>query len=203
MLAIGTVAGKLHIYDASTLQKTRTYEAAHTNRVGALSWNGHILTSGSRDRMIIHRDVREETKKPFKKAVGHKQEVCGLRWNSDDGSQSALLASGGNDNKVCIWDLRGSRRPGARGSSATPGSAGSTTNSSNAAPLGEDGNDIPLWKFHEHTAAVKALAWDPHVSGVLATGGGTQDKHIRFWNTGTGSLLNQLDTGSQVRPIIV
>jgi cell division cycle 20-like protein 1 (cofactor of APC complex) len=64
----------------------------------------------------------------------------------------------------------------------------------------DDGpGDSPLWKFHDHTAAVKALAWDPHMPGILATGGGTQDKHIRFWNTATGTLLNELDTGSQVR----
>jgi cell division cycle 20-like protein 1 (cofactor of APC complex) len=50
---------------------------------------------------------------------------------------------------------------------------------------------------------VKALAWDPHVPGVLATGGGTQDKHIRFWNVGSGTMLNQLDTGSQVSNIVV
>ena len=43
-------------------------------------------------------------------------------------------------------------------------------------------------------AAVKALAWDPHISGVLATGGGTQDKHIRFWNVLNGNMLNELDT---------
>ena len=79
----------------------------------------------------------------------------------------------------------------------TRGRAGGNTSGS----AGEDINagDSPLWKFHEHTAAVKALAWDPHVSGVLATGGGTQDKHIRFWNVLNGSMLNELDTGSQVR----
>jgi cell division cycle 20-like protein 1 (cofactor of APC complex) len=32
----------------------------------------------------------------------------------------------------------------------------------------------------------------------LATGGGTQDKHIRFWNVGSGTMLSELDTGSQV-----
>jgi cell division cycle 20-like protein 1, cofactor of APC complex len=62
--------------------------------------------------------------------------------------------------------------------------------------------DSPLFKFHEHTAAVKALAWDPHLSGVLATGGGTQDKHIRFWNTINGTMISELDTGSQVCNLI-
>ena len=36
---------------------------------------------------------------------GHTQEVCGLKW-SFDGSQ---LASGGNDNKLMIWNLSSSQ----------------------------------------------------------------------------------------------
>lgn len=81
---------------------------------------------------------------------------------------------------------------------ASTSTGGRTTGGNTSGSAAEDG-DTPLWKFHEHTAAVKALAWDPHVSGVLATGGGTQDKHIRFWNVINGSMLNELDTGSQVR----
>lgn len=56
-----------------------------------------------------------------------------------------------------------------------------------------------LHKFHEHTAAVKAIAWSPHAVGILGSGGGTQDKKLRFWNTGTGHKISELDTGSQVR----
>ncbi|KAF5387199.1 hypothetical protein D9757_006888 [Collybiopsis confluens] len=193
-LAVGTLSGMLHVYDASTLQLHRSYNQAHSQRIGALSWNSHILSSGSRDRQVQHRDVRDPDNRPFKRCHGHKQEVCGLKWSGDGGAGSANLASGGNDNKVCIWDLRGSRR-----------AATGLPNAGRAVPgLADDGSsgDIPLWKFHEHTAAVKALAWDPHLSGVLATGGGTQDKHIRFWNTGTGTMLNELDTGSQVCNLI-
>lgn len=37
------------------------------------------------------------------------------------------------------------------------------------------------------------------MSGVLATGGGTQDKHIWFWNVINGTMpVNELDTGGQV-----
>ncbi|KAF9476648.1 WD40 repeat-like protein [Pholiota conissans] len=187
-LAVGTLAGRLHIYDANTLQIQRTYQQAHLQRIGALAWNTYILSSGSRDRTVHHRDVREGTSKPFRRSTGHRQEVCGLKWSNDSG-QSATLASGGNDNKVCIWDLRGPRRPGG---TAAPG-----TGSGDDIP-----GDSPVWKFHEHTAAVKALAWDPHVSGVLATGGGTQDKHIRFWNVINGTMLHELDTGSQVCNLI-
>ena len=49
-----------------------------------------------------------------------------------------------------------------------------------------------------HRAAVKALAWCPWQSNLLASGGGTQDMSMKFWNTGTGVLLNSVDTNSQV-----
>ena len=35
--------------------------------------------------------------------------------------------------------------------------------------------------------------------GLLASGGGTMDKTIRFWNTLTGQPLHHVDTGSQVK----
>jgi cell division cycle 20-like protein 1 (cofactor of APC complex) len=56
----------------------------------------------------------------------------------------------------------------------------------------------PLAKFQHHTAAVKALAWSPHQHGLLASGGGTADRTIRFWNTLTNEHLQSIDTGSQV-----
>jgi cell division cycle 20-like protein 1 (cofactor of APC complex) len=33
--------------------------------------------------------------------MGHKQEVCGLKWSFDE----QQLASGGNDNKLMVWSL--------------------------------------------------------------------------------------------------
>ncbi|MCJ1355218.1 MAG: substrate-specific activator of APC-dependent proteolysis [Icmadophila ericetorum] len=163
-IAIGTNKGLVQIWDAERKRRLRTM-TGHTARVGALAWNDHILTSGSRDRLIYHRDVRDP--KPWeRKLSGHKQEVCGLRWNTENGQ----LASGGNDNKLMVWDIR------------------------------KDPNqpDSPLWKFSDHTAAVKAIAWSPHHSSLLASGGGTADRRIKFWNTSTGSLISEIDTGSQV-----
>ena len=45
---------------------------------------------------------------------------------------------------------------------------------------------------------MKAIAWNPNQSGLLATGGGTADRCIRFWNTHTLQPINCVDTGSQV-----
>ncbi|KAL4926975.1 WD40 repeat domain-containing protein [Aspergillus undulatus] len=158
-LSIGTGKGLVQIWDAERCRRLRTM-IGHTNRVGALAWNDHILTSGSRDRHIFHRDVRSPDQY-LRRLSGHKQEVCGLRWNTEDGQ----LASGGNDNKLLVWDKL---------------------------------NETPLYRFSDHTAAVKAITWSPHQHHLLASGGGTADRTIKFWNTATGSLIKEVDTGSQV-----
>ncbi|KAJ5377328.1 WD repeat-containing protein srw1 [Penicillium cataractarum] len=158
-LAIGTGKGLVQIWDAEHCRRLRTM-VGHTNRVGALAWNDHILTSGSRDRLIYHRDVRSPDQY-LRRLSGHKQEVCGLKWNTEDGQ----LASGGNDNKLMVWDKL---------------------------------NETPLYRFSDHCAAVKAIAWSPHQHHLLASGGGTADRTIKFWNTSTGALIKEVDTGSQV-----
>lgn len=55
----------------------------HTGRVGALAWNGHTLSSGSRDRKILQRDTRA-TEAYQSALLSHKQEVCGLEWSPDE-----------------------------------------------------------------------------------------------------------------------
>jgi cell division cycle protein 20 (cofactor of APC complex) len=45
-------------------------------------------------------------------------------------------------------------------------------------------------------------AWCPWQSNVLATGGGTACKSIKFWNTGRGTCINSIDTKSQISALI-
>ncbi|CUM65602.1 uncharacterized protein PRCAT00003250001 [Priceomyces carsonii] len=161
-VAIGTSKGLVEIWDATKMKCVRTM-TGHNLRVSSLAWNEHILSSGSRDRTILNRDVRMESHY-VNRFESHKQEVCGLKWNSEN-----KLASGGNDNKLFIWDGL---------------------------------NTKPLYEFNDHTAAVKAIAWSPHQRGILASGGGTADKTIKTWNTLTGNLVHDVNTGSQVCNLI-
>lgn len=59
-------------------------------------------------------------------------------------------------------------------------------------------NNDPIWIKRSHKAAVKAISWHPEITNLLATGGGSLDKYIHFWNTTTGNRLGSIDTGSQV-----
>lgn len=111
LLGVGTGDGKVELWDLETGKKTRTM-MGHQAQVASLSWHQHILSSGCQDGSIWHHDVRAPKHKVME-LLGHKSEVCGLVWRVD----GELLASGGNDNIVNIWDGRlGDVGEGARGS---------------------------------------------------------------------------------------
>lgn len=97
-LAVGTNLNQVQMWDVERGTQLREM-VSHSARVGALSWNQHILSSGSRDSQIHHHDVRQRDHHVATLA-GHTQEVCGLKW-SPDGTQ---LASGGNDNLLNVWN---------------------------------------------------------------------------------------------------
>lgn len=99
-LAVGTSAGDVQLWEAARCQKVRSM-GGHTARVGSMHWNSHTLATGSRDRSVRLRDVRAP-EPSYATLQGHRQEVCGLRWSFDNVS----LASGGNDNKLLIWDAK-------------------------------------------------------------------------------------------------
>lgn len=214
-ISVGTSSGKVQIWDASAGAVVREM-AGHESRVGVMAWSSAMLASGSRDRSIHLQDVRirgaprsrhgvsstssssdemipvatsnlsssllrsplramplplfssSSSSSPaghapciIRSLSGHRQEVCGLKWSMDE----SMLASGGNDNKLFVW---------------------------------QPSSSAPLHRFEDHTAAVKAVAWSPHQAGLLASGGGTADRHIRFWNATTGTALHKMDTQSQV-----
>ena len=55
--------------------------------------------------------------------------------------------------------------------------------------------DSPVHTLSAHQAAVKAISWCPWQPKTLASGGGTNDREIRFWNSATGICINSVDTG--------
>eukprot|EP00966_Prymnesium_polylepis_P129425 2993198-Prymnesium_polylepis.1 len=164
-MAIGTSDHKVQIWDVEKQKQVRSMDG-HRARVSSLSWNGPLLSSGGRDSLIINHDVRMPEHK-VGTLKGHTQEVCGLKWSP----AGNMLASGGNDNLLNIWDDR----------------------------YNSGGNvcDTPLHRLDAHQAAVKALAWCPWQRNVLASGGGTADRHIRFWNAASGECTRAVDTQSQ------
>ncbi|MQM15978.1 hypothetical protein Taro_048932 [Colocasia esculenta] len=82
------------------------------------------------------------------------------------------LASGGADRLVHLWDVAMNPRP------------------------------AYAHRLEDHISRVRALAWCPFKSHLLASGGGEGDNQIRFWDTLTGVCLMSVDTGSQVSGLL-
>ncbi|XP_060762525.1 cell division cycle protein 20 homolog [Neoarius graeffei] len=177
--------------------------------VSSVSWSkdGNFLAIGTSDCKVELWDVQSQ--KRLRSMEGHRARVSCMNWNDhilSSGSRSGLihqhdvrvadhhlctlrghtqevcgltwspdgryLASGGNDNLVNIW-------PGVQG-----------------------GTQTAVHSFSEHQGAVKALAWCPWQSSILASGGGTSDRHIRIWNVNSGSCVTSWDTQSQVSSLV-
>lgn len=66
----------------------------------------------------------------------------------------------------------------------------------------EDLSKPELKYFLPHQAAVKAIAYCPWSTAILATGGGSRDRTIRFWHTNSGTLLDSLKTSGQITSLI-
>ncbi|XP_009383114.2 cell division cycle 20.2, cofactor of APC complex-like [Musa acuminata AAA Group] len=162
MVAVGFASSKVEIWDAIALQQVRILEG-HLARVGSLSWTWNMLSSGSRDASIINHDVRS-FRHVSSKLKAHTGDVCGLKWSCG----GDLLASGGNDNLVHVWESS------------------------------KMGSSRYLHRFTDHRAAVRALAWCPFQPKTLASGGGTADQCVKIWNAQTGKCTNSINTSAQV-----
>ncbi|XP_029573906.1 cell division cycle protein 20 homolog B isoform X2 [Salmo trutta] len=95
-LGIGTKEGNVQLWDVEKRTRLRTI-TSHLSGVGALSWNQHVLSSGSVLGLIHHHDYRLDapTVGVFRQQGG----VCGLEW----APQGDWLASGSIDGLLNIW----------------------------------------------------------------------------------------------------
>ncbi|KAG7110882.1 WD repeat-containing protein slp1 like [Verticillium longisporum] len=146
-------------------------------------------------------DVAEAQK--VRSMFGHDTRVGVMGWNKH------LLSTGARSGLVYNHDVRIAEHKVAELVSHTSEVCGLEWRS-DGAQLATGGNDnlVSIWdarslsvpKFTKtnHKAAVKALAWCPWNMNLLATGGGSYDRHIHFWNSTSGARVNSIDTGSQV-----
>lgn len=175
-LAIGFHSGVIELWDTVKGMEIRKMYG-HNNRVSTLAWNGYMISSGGKDTKIINHDVRSRNHL-ISCLTSHRQEVCQLKFNND----GSYLASGGNDNTMFIWDVK------------------KMGNKLQSIFFDNESEKIirPYQTMTAHCAAVKAMGWCPWMRNVIATGGGTRDKTIKFYNCDSGHVMQSINSGSQV-----
>lgn len=202
LLAVG-LGTAVYLWSACTCQVSKLCDLHdESDSVTSVCWSerGQYLAVGTHTGMVQIWDASAEKK--LHSLSGHSGRVGSLSWCGEQ------LCSGSRDHSILQWDHRCSHYPSRRLVGHTQEVCGLKW-SHDHQMLASGGNDNklfvwsgasnhPVQRYSEHTAAIKAIAWSPHQHGILASGGGTADKTIRFWNTLTSQPLQTVDTGSQV-----
>lgn len=133
----------------------------------------------------------------------HTQQICGLSFNTD----GSLFATGGNDNLCCLFQshvvLNPQHANDRDGQEVFTGSDGvrrvHTVGGQVSVREITSGAEKHRWT---HGAAVKAIAFCPWREGLVATGGGSNDKCIHFFHTSSGACLATISVAAQVTSLI-
>jgi cell division cycle protein 20 (cofactor of APC complex) len=201
-VAIG-LERSVYVWSAESGEVNSLFECPADTYVSSVKWSqdGAYVAAGLGTGEVQIWDVEEGSK--LRSMFGHDTRVGVMGWNKH------LLSTGARSGLVYNHDVRVAQHKVAELVSHTGEVCGLEWRP-DGAQLATGGNDnlVSIWdarslnapKFQKtnHKAAVKALAWCPWQSNLLATGGGSHDRMIHFWNTTSGARTNSIDTGSQV-----
>jgi len=205
VLGVG-LSSCVYLWSSHTGKVAKLCDLGASDSVTSLTWapTGDQICVGTNSGEV---QIWDSTKlKKVQTLSGHSSRVSAAAWST------SLLASGSRDQSILYRDLRLPSNYISRLTNHTQEVCGLKW-SFDGQQLASGGNDNkvyiwsvhsnnPVTRFSEHKAAVKALAWSPHQHGLLATGGGTADKTIRFWNTLQSTQVNCIETDSQVCNLI-
>ncbi|KAK4543926.1 hypothetical protein LTR36_004700 [Oleoguttula mirabilis] len=201
-VAIG-LERSVYVWSAESGSVSSLMECPADTYIASVKWSGDgaYVAAGLGTGEVQIWDVEDQTK--LRSMYGHETRVSVMGWNKH------ILSTGARSGLVYNHDVRIAQHKVAELVSHTSEVCGLEWRA-DGAQLATGGNDnlVSIWdarslnapKFQKtnHKAAIKALAWCPWQSNLLATGGGSHDRNIHFWNTTSGARVNSIDTGSQV-----
>ncbi|KAF3781131.1 Cell division cycle 20-1 cofactor of APC complex [Nymphaea thermarum] len=197
----------LYLWSADTGKVRVLMEVEEDHYLTSVAWggDGNTISVGTSNSDIQIWDCKAQRK--IRSLSGHMKRVGCLAWNG------SLLTSGSGDSTIINRDVRSRSNIVSRLRAHAQEVCGLRwSGSGNQLASGGNDNLLHIWdasvmasssqgylhRLTEHRAAVKAIAWCPYQSNILASGGGTADRCIKMWNTQTGQCISSTDTQSQV-----
>jgi WD40 repeat protein len=200
-LAVG-LDKTVYLWDAKNCAVKLLCTLKNNEQVCSVHWmrNGYQLLIGSSTGEIAIWDVNKSVEVQNYKE--HTERVSVMNCINEN-----LFSSGSQDFSILNFDFR-KKKSFSKYSSHTQEVCGLKW-SPDERLLASGGNDnkLIIWdirksnsliKFSSHKSAVKAIDWSNHKFGLLASGGGTQDRTIKFWNTNLLKMVDSIETNSQV-----
>lgn len=205
LLAVA-LENSVYIWQASA--GTVDFLTTSDSLVTSLSWSndGYYLSIGKQNGCIEVWDIEENTKLRTMRIAGNSR-IATHSWSSH------LISNGTINGEIFHNDVRLAKHIVGEISDYHTGEICGLSWRKDAIQYASGGNDnvvniwdsrlmaSPVFNKQVHKAAVKAISWCDYQSSLLASGGGSNDKCIHFWNTSTGARINSLNTGSQVTSI--
>ncbi|KZF19904.1 WD40 repeat-like protein [Xylona heveae TC161] len=128
----------------------------------------------------------------------HSQQICGLAWSPD----GDFFASGANDNACCYFEtnqITGSHVHTDLMSIEDEFGRQQTTGRQVLSRVFCRGREKRRWLLN---AAIKAIAFCPWQRGLIAIGGGSNDRGVHFYHTFSGACLATINVAAQVTSLI-
>lgn len=185
----------VYTYDVDTRDVSEVYTCPGGYVSSIRGSGGKLVIGESTGRVIVHDVARGTTSGTFS---NHSTRVCSIALSE------RITSTGDKAGRIANVDVR---VPGAASVLVghTQEVCGLRWNNEYLAS-GSNDNSVRVWKAGSplsrvltgHGSAVKALDWCPWKTDILATGGGTRDKTIRFWDTQTGRCIKSVGVESQV-----
>lgn len=192
----------VYVWNADTGSVSSLLECESSNYISSIKWapdGTHLAVGLSDGKMSIY---DSETGSKMRSLLGHQARCSSLSWYNH------MLTSGARNGAIHNSDVRIQKHHVSSFENHVSEVCGLSWRA-DGQQLASGGNDnmvniwdarsaVPKFTKTNHTAAVKALAWCPWNTSLLATGGGSSDRNIHFFSSTSGSRLSSMQCTSQV-----
>ena len=205
IVAVG-LENRLYTWNANHSNVSFISELENENYYSSLTFNnnGQYLISCSNKGNIFMKDLEKEKYERIFKDLSHGRicNICSFNLNPN------LFSFGARDYIIKTIDMRSKENPVFNYIGHEKEICGMKWSADDKRlASGGDDNLLMIWdvrkeeperKFSSHTSAIKAIDWSTYKYGYLISGGGTRDMTLKLWNINNMTLVDSINTSSQI-----